>query len=68
MLAESYPVTARLRGTVEFDTPAGWQISVLGLRDAPIEGSNSDFAVTTLGKASDSASGTPLSSKKAKCA
>ena len=27
-----YPETARIRGTVEFDTPSGGQISVLGLR------------------------------------
>ncbi len=27
-----YPVTANKRGTIEFDTPAGGQISVLGLR------------------------------------
>ena len=27
-----FPATAGKRGTVEFDTPPGWQISVLGLR------------------------------------
>jgi len=32
MLADSYPVTAGQRGTVEFQTPAGGRISVLGLR------------------------------------
>ncbi len=30
-----FPVTANIRGTIEFDTPAGGQISVLGLRFTP---------------------------------
>jgi Putative binding domain, N-terminal len=30
-----FPVTANMRGTVEFDTPAGGRISVLGLRFTP---------------------------------
>ena len=30
-----FPVTASIRGTIEFDTPAGGQISVLGLRFTP---------------------------------
>ncbi len=30
-----FPVTANIRGTIEFDTPAGGQISVLGLRFSP---------------------------------
>ncbi len=30
-----FPVTANKRGTVEFDTPAGGQISVLGIRNTP---------------------------------
>ena len=30
-----FPVTIDKRGTVEFDTPAGGQISVLGVRDTP---------------------------------
>ena len=30
-----FPVTANKRGTIEFDTPAGGQISVLGLRFTP---------------------------------
>ena len=33
--ALGFPVTANKRGTIEFDTPAGGQISVLGLRFAP---------------------------------
>ncbi len=32
---QGFPVTANMRGTVEFDTPAGGQISVLGLRFTP---------------------------------
>jgi len=32
MLNSIYPVTQRNRGTIEFDTPAGGQINVLGLR------------------------------------
>jgi Putative Ig domain len=33
--AVGFPVTANGRGTIEFDTPAGGQISVLGLRFTP---------------------------------
>src|SRR5579872_565129 len=33
--AEGFPVTANKRGTIEFDTPAGGRISVLGLRFTP---------------------------------
>jgi len=32
MLNAKYPITANRRGTIEFDTPPGGQISVLGLR------------------------------------
>ncbi len=32
VLATQFPATAGLRGTVEFDTPAGSQIGVLGIR------------------------------------
>ena len=35
VLSTPYPITANLRGTIEFDTPAGGQISVLGLRFSP---------------------------------
>jgi len=34
-LAAQFPATANMRGTIEFDTPAGGQISVLGLRFTP---------------------------------
>jgi hypothetical protein len=33
--AMGFPVTANIRGTIEFDTPAGGHISVLGLRFSP---------------------------------
>ena len=42
MLAGTYPAVAGKRGTVEFDTPPGGQISVMGLRATP------SFAVTTI--------------------
>lgn len=34
-LAGQFPVTANIRGTIEFDTPAGAQINVLGIRTPP---------------------------------
>jgi hypothetical protein len=42
-----FPATAAVRGTVEFDTPPGGQISVLGLRVNTIPNS-SGFALTSL--------------------
>jgi hypothetical protein len=42
-----FPVTAGMRGVVEFDTPPGGRISVLGLRANAIPNS-SGFALTTL--------------------
>jgi hypothetical protein len=35
VLSDLFPVTAARRGTVEFDTPSGGQISVLGVRTTP---------------------------------
>ena len=35
VLSTQYPVTAGIRGTIEFDTPPGGQISVLGIRFTP---------------------------------
>ena len=32
LATQKYPVTANIRGTIEFDTPAGAQIGVLGIR------------------------------------
>ena len=36
VLSDKYPVTNCQRGTIEFDTPAGGQISVLGIRTTPL--------------------------------
>jgi hypothetical protein len=46
-LTDNYAATANKRGTVEFDSAAAGQISVLGLRAAPT-GTGSAFAVTTI--------------------
>lgn len=35
VLSTQFPVTAHIRGTIEFDTPTGGRISVLGLRFTP---------------------------------
>jgi hypothetical protein len=35
VLSTQFPVTAEKRGTIEFDAPAGGQISVLGIRFSP---------------------------------
>jgi hypothetical protein len=35
VLATQFPVTANIRGTIEFDTPPGGQISALGIRTPP---------------------------------
>ncbi len=35
VLSSQFPATANKRGTIEFDTPAGGQISVLGIRFTP---------------------------------
>ena len=35
-LASQYPITANKRGTIEFDTPPGGRISVLGIRTTPL--------------------------------
>jgi hypothetical protein len=34
-LAQQFPQTAGIRGTLEFDTPVGAEISVLGIRSPP---------------------------------
>jgi len=39
------PATANIRGTIEFDTPSGGQISVLGIRTTPL---NSSTTITTV--------------------
>ena len=35
-LSDQYPVTLNKHGTIEFDTPAGGRISVLGIRTTPL--------------------------------
>ncbi len=43
-----FPVTANKRGTIEFDTPAGGQISVLGIRTTPLGTSNTLTTIPAL--------------------
>jgi hypothetical protein len=43
-----YPATANLRGTVEFDTPPGGQIAVLGIRTTPLGSSNTLTTIPAL--------------------
>lgn len=45
VLPTQYPVTANIRGTIEFDTPPGGQISVLGIRATPL---GAGFTMTTV--------------------
>jgi YD repeat-containing protein len=40
VLSTLFPVTANKRGTIGFNTPAGGQISVLGIRTTPLGSSN----------------------------
>ncbi len=39
VVPSEFPVTANKRGTIEFDTPAGGQISMLGIRTTPLTSS-----------------------------
>ncbi len=48
VLSTQYPVTAGIRGTIEFDTPAGGQISVLGIRTTPLGTSNTLTTIPAL--------------------
>ena len=43
-----FPVTANKRGTVEFDTPAGGRISVLGIRTTPLGASKTLTTIPAL--------------------
>ena len=43
-----FPVTANKRGTIEFDTPVGGQISVLGIRTTPLGNSNTLTTIPAL--------------------
>jgi hypothetical protein len=45
VVSTQYPGTANLRGTIEFDTPAGGQIAVLGIRTTPL---GSSTTLTTI--------------------
>jgi hypothetical protein len=48
VLSSQFPVTTGKRGTIEFDTPAGGQISVLGIRTTPLGGSNTLTTIPAL--------------------
>ena len=48
VLSLQYPATANIRGTIEFDTPAGGQISVLGIRTTPLGTSNTLTTIPAL--------------------
>ncbi len=48
VLSTQYPVTANKRGTVEFDTPPGGQISVLGIRTTPLGTTNTLTTIPAL--------------------
>ena len=48
MLSDLFPVTANKNGTVEFDTPSGGQISVLGIRTTPLGSSNTLTTIPAL--------------------
>jgi streptogramin lyase len=48
VLSTQYPITANKRGTIEFDTPPGGQISVLGIRTTPLGNSNTLTTIPAL--------------------
>ncbi len=48
VLSLQYPMTANIRGTIEFDTPAGGQISVLGIRTTPLGNSTTLTTIPAL--------------------
>ena len=48
VVSTQYPVTGGKRGTIEFDTPVGGQISVLGIRTTPLGGSNTLTTIPAL--------------------
>jgi YD repeat-containing protein len=47
-LTKQYPFTGNIRGTIEFDTPPGGQISVLGIRTTPLGSSNTLTTIPAL--------------------
>ena len=48
VLSDLFPVTANKNGTVEFDTPSGGQISVLGIRTTPLGSSKTLTTIPAL--------------------
>jgi hypothetical protein len=48
VLSSQFPATANKRGTIEFDTPPGGQISVLGIRTTPLGGSTTLTTIPAL--------------------
>ena len=48
VLPTAYPMTANIRGTIEFDTPTDGQISVLGIRTTPLGASNTLTTIPAL--------------------
>jgi hypothetical protein len=48
VLSSQFPATANKRGTIEFDTPPGGQISVLGIRTTPLSGSTTLTTIPAL--------------------
>jgi len=48
VLSVQYPVTKFQRGTIEFDTPPGGQISVLGIRTIPLDNSTTLTTIPAL--------------------
>jgi hypothetical protein len=48
VVSQQYPATANKRGTVQFTTPAGGQISVLGIRTTPLGNSNTLTTIPAL--------------------
>jgi len=48
VVSTQYPVTANKRGTIEFDTPVGGQIAVLGIRTTPLGSSNTLTTIPAL--------------------
>ena len=48
VVSTQYPATGGKRGTIEFDTPVGGQISVLGIRTTPLGSSNTLTTIPAL--------------------
>jgi len=48
LLSDQFPNTANMTGTVEFDTPSGGQISVLGIRTTPLGDSKTLTSIPAL--------------------